>query len=115
MRTFINPDKNSWSEILKRPLFDVSELYKQVQVILNQIRNNGDKTLQEYTAKFDGIKLDSFLVSESEIATAGTLVSKELKEAIKLASHNIGKFHASQKTKIKKVETLPGVTCWQKF
>jgi histidinol dehydrogenase len=114
MRTFINPDKNSWSEILKRPLFDVSELYAKVQVILNEIRKKGDQALRDYTAKFDGILLDSFIVSEKEIAIAETSVSKELKEAIKLASENIKKFHASQKIEINKVETIPGVTCWQK-
>ncbi len=114
MRTYINPDRNSWSEILKRPLFDVSELYGMVQTILKDIRNNGDKALREYTAKFDGIKLDSLLVSEAEIENATTLVSNELKEAIKLASNNIRTFHASQEAEINKIETIPGVTCWQK-
>jgi len=114
MRTFNNPDRNSWSEILKRPLFDVSKLYKKVQFILAEIRNTGDKALLEYTAKFDRVKLDSILVSESEVATADSLVSEELKGAIKLASGNIKKFHISQKTEINKVETMPGVNCWQK-
>ncbi|WP_346860033.1 histidinol dehydrogenase [uncultured Draconibacterium sp.] len=114
MRTYINPDKNLWSDILKRPLFDVSELYGKVQTILNEIRKNGDDALREFTEKFDGIKLDSLEVSASEITEAENLVSAELKEAIALAAKNIEVFHASQKFQIKKIETTPGVNCWQK-
>lgn len=114
MRTFINPEKNTWSEMLKRPLFDVSELYENVQTILNEIRQTGDEALREFTKKFDGITLDSFLVSAGEIAEAEKLISYELKESISLASKNIEKFHSSQKSEINKIETTPGVTCWQK-
>uniref|UniRef100_UPI003216B0D5 histidinol dehydrogenase n=1 Tax=uncultured Draconibacterium sp. TaxID=1573823 RepID=UPI003216B0D5 len=114
MRTYINPDKKVWPEILKRPLFDVSELYGKVQAILNEIRKNGDEALREFTEKFDGIKLNTLVVSEEEITEAENIVSSELKEAIALAAKNIKTFHASQQSKIKKMETTPGVSCWQK-
>jgi histidinol dehydrogenase len=114
MRTYINPDKNLWPDILKRPLFDVSELYGKVQTILNEIRQNGDKALREFTEKFDGIELDSLEVSASEITEAENLVSSELKDAIALAAKNIEVFHASQKFQVTKIETTPGVNCWQK-
>lgn len=114
MRTYINPDKNLWSDILKRPLFDVSELYGKVQTILNEIRRNGDNALREFTEKFDGIKLNSLEVSATEITEAENLVSSELKDAIALAAKNIEVFHASQKFQINKIETTPGVNCWQK-
>jgi histidinol dehydrogenase len=114
MRTYINPDKNLWPDILKRPLFDVSELYGKVQTILNEIRQNGDKALREFTEKFDGIELDSLEVSASEITEAENLVSSELKDAIALAAKNIEVFHASQKFQVNKIETTPGVNCWQK-
>ena len=42
------------------------------------------------------------------------MVSKNLKEAIQLAHHNIKTFHESQRFHTKKIETQPGVTCWQK-
>jgi len=114
MKTYVNPDKNSWAEILKRPLFDVSELYGKVQNILNEIRENGDKTLRFYTEKFDGVALESMVVSQAEMEEAESLVNNDLKEAILLAAKNIETFHAAQKTAIKKVETTPGVVCWQK-
>ena len=45
---------------------------------------------------------------------AEALVSPALREAIVLAHENILKFHASQKFERQKVETRPGVVCWQK-
>lgn len=114
MKTYINPQKNTWSELLKRPLFDVSELYGKVQSILNEIKSDGDAALRKFTKQFDGYQLDSILVSEAEINEAEKLVDSELKAAISLASKNIKLFHASQKTNITKIETTPGVSCWQK-
>ncbi len=114
MKTFINPSKNTWHEILKRPLFDVSELYGKVQSILNEIKNTSDVALRKYTLQFDGFRLDSILVSENEILEAEKQIDDELKEAIALASKNIEIFHSSQKTGISKIETTPGVICWQK-
>lgn len=114
MKTYVNPDKKSWAELLKRPLFDVSELYEKVQNILNEIRKNGDETLRFYTEKFDGVALKSMVVNKAEMQEAESLVNNDLKEAIQLAAKNIETFHSAQKTGINKVETTPGVTCWQK-
>lgn len=114
MKTFINPERKIWSDILKRPLIDVSELYGKVQSILTEIKNTGDIALYKFTLQFDGVKPDSLQVSQKELEEAENQVSRDLKEAINLASENIGKFHSAQKTGINKIETTPGVTCWQK-
>ena len=114
MKTFINPDKKEWSEILRRPLFDVSELYPTVMSVLDDIKKRGDAALREYTLKFDGVDIQDFAVSEKEINEAETLVAANLKEAIHLAARNIEKFHSTQKPELKKLETMPGVVCWQK-
>ncbi|NQU55480.1 MAG: histidinol dehydrogenase [Bacteroidetes bacterium] len=114
MKTYINPQQDTWTKILKRPLFDVSELYDKVQSILNEIRIDGDSALRKYTLQFDGYQLDSIRVSEEEISEAEKLVDSDLKDAIALASKNIEIFHSAQKPKINKIETTPGVTCWQK-
>ena len=45
---------------------------------------------------------------------AERLVSADLKEALILAHANIERFHAAQEFQSIKVETAPGVTCWQK-
>ena len=114
MKTFINPEQQKWTEILKRPVFDVSDLNEKVGSILAEIKRDGDQALKKYTLKFDGVEVDDFEITEEEINAAEKRIDNELKEAISLASKNIEKFHASQKSEIKKVETSPGVVCWQK-
>lgn len=114
MKTFINPKKIDWPEILKRPVFDVSELFGKVQPVLDEIRQTGDTALRKYTLQFDGVDLQNFKVSEAEFAEAEKLVDAELKDAIALAAENILKFHSTQLSTLKKTETMPGVTCWQK-
>lgn len=114
MKTYIEPAKETWPDLLKRPLFNVSELYSKVQEIINGIRKNGDSSLRDYTLKFDGVSIDAFAVTDTEISEAEKLVSDDLKAAIELARKNIETFHAAQKPETRKTETTPGVVCWQK-
>ena len=114
MKTFINPPRDTLTEILKRPVFEVSDLFGKVQAILNEIKLNGDEALQKFTLQFDGVKLDSFLISEEELIESEQQIDEKLKAAINLASKNIQAFHSAQITQTKKIETTPGVICWQK-
>lgn len=114
MKIHINPKKEKWAELLKRPLFEVSDLFGKVQSILDEVKTTGDAALKKYTLQFDGVGLEELRVSEQEMEEAENIVSQELKDAIRLASENISKFHSAQKTELKKTVTTPGVTCWQK-
>ena len=53
-------------------------------------------------------------VTGKTMAEAEKDVPIELKAAIMLAQKNIHAFHAAQRFEGKKVQTVPGVTCWQK-
>ena len=108
------PKEEIWKEILQRPALNVSGLYDNVQAILDRVREEGDKALFEYEKMFDKIELQTLAVSEKELAEAAQSVSEELKSAIQTAAKNIEKFHSAQKQEFKKIETTPGVTCWQK-
>ncbi len=108
------PSKSEWDKIVERPHLDVSQLNSTVASVLADIRTRGDEAVKDYEQKFDHIALNSLAVTESELDEAEQLVSNELKEAIRLAHHNIYTFHASQRFKGEKVETQPGVCCWQK-
>lgn len=108
------PKEEIWKEILQRPALNVSGLYDNVQAILDRVREDGDKALFEYEKMFDKIELQTLAVSEKELAEAAQSVSEELKTAIQTAAKNIEKFHSAQKQEFKKIETTPGVTCWQK-
>jgi len=53
-------------------------------------------------------------VSEAEMAYSETLVSDELKEAVRTAYTNIWEFHKAQQFDPVEIETVPGVKCMQK-
>ncbi len=108
------PERSDWQRLLERPYIDVSKLNGTVADILDDVRKNGDDAVRRYEAKFDGVSLASLAVTEEELDSAVNEVSGELKSAIELAHSNIEKFHMSQRMTVHKVETAPGVCCWQK-
>ena len=114
MKTIEYPKREEWKDIVERPHLDVSQLNNTVSQVLSDIRQNGDKAVMEYERKFDHVELESLAVTEAEIDEAFNNIDSDLLEAIRLAHSNISKFHESQRFEGSKIETCPGVTCWQK-
>ena len=114
MQVINYPKKEDWKEILSRPLIDMDELEDVVNQIFKEIKSDGDKALLKYTWFYDRIRIDSLEVSEAEIRDSENLVDDELKAALSTAAKNIEKFHSSQVTESKEIETTPGVVCWRK-
>jgi histidinol dehydrogenase len=108
------PSQEQIKQIIERPHLDVSQLNATVASVLADVKENGDKAVIAYEEKFDHVKLASLAVTEAEIDEAEALVSQDLKDALILAHENIAKFHESQKFESTKVQTAPGVVCWQK-
>ena len=108
------PNREDYAKICERPQMDTSQLNAIVEGVLKDVRENGDKAVKAYEEKFDKVKLESLAVTEAEMQEAEQLVDKQLMDALVLAHKNIAKFHESQKFEGEKVETAPGVTCWQK-
>ncbi len=108
------PDKSQWQEILKRPVMNTENLFDTVRSVIDRVKEEGDPAVLDYEEKFDKVVLASLAVSEEEQQEAENLVSEDLKAAIRLAKQNIETFHAAQRFEGKKVQTQPGVTCWQK-
>ena len=114
MNIYRYPDINEWLSLCERPHLDASALRATVTGVLNDIRQNGDEAVMRYEEKFDHVRLSSLAVTPTEIEEALQLVSDDLKSALTLAYHNIRKFHEAQGFHGEKIETSPGVTCWQK-
>lgn len=114
MKLIKYPDREQWEEILKRPALNTESLFDTVRGIIDRVRTEGDGAVREYEATFDKAVLTSLPVTKDEIKQAEALLSGELKEAICLAKKNIETFHEAQRFEGRKVETAPGVTCWQK-
>jgi histidinol dehydrogenase len=113
MNTIINPPKTDWLKILQRPTQTVEAIEETVNAIFADVRLNRSDAVKRYTSIFDGVELDNLYVSDEEIIEAESLVSNDLKAAIKLSKENIFKFHAAQKTEKVLIETTKGVECWQ--
>lgn len=114
MQTFIYPEKDKWPQLLARPNNDQQVLIERVRPIVNGVRIGGDEALKSFTKQFDKIEISSFLVTQEEIDQACLSINNELKAAINRAMINIRTFHQSQQHIVHKIETEPGVTCWQK-
>lgn len=114
MKTYINPNKNEWSELVKRPLINEERLSKAVTTIVNDVKQNGDQALVKYSRMFDNVQLQNIETEPKEIEKAIEEIPEELKKAINLAYNNISKFHNSQQISDQVVETSPGVKCWRK-
>ncbi len=108
------PGKSEWSGLLARPQIEQVSLREQVQIILDDVKRNGDEALSRYTKILDGFETTSFAVSKEEFAKAEKQVSEKLKDAIKTAAENIEKFHSSQMPANLTIETTPGIECRQK-
>ena len=114
MKLIKYPDRSQWNEILKRPVLETESLFDTVRNIINRVRAGGDRVVMEYEAVFDKAELTSLAVTSAEIEEAEKEIPIELKAAIYLAKRNIETFHSAQRFEGKKVDTMEGVTCWQK-
>lgn len=114
MKRIDYPSRNEWPQLLQRPSFDPSGLNELVGDVLRNVQSRGDDAVREYGLKFDRVSLESLSVSDFEIADSENFISDELKQAINLSCSNITAFHSAQEGPLPMVETMPGVTCWQK-
>ena len=114
MKIIKYPKQAQWAEICERPHLDITQLQATVSGVLGDVRARGDKAVLDYEERFDHVRLQTLAVSEEEIGEAELLVSADLKAAITLAYENIYAFHKAQQFEGRKIETRPGVVCWQK-
>lgn len=91
--------KDILTTLLKRSPSQYPEYEKTVSEILNNVRNNGDKAVFEYTEKFDGYKYDenTIRVTEKEINEAYNNYDNELIAIMEKAFNNIKEYHEKQK------------------
>lgn len=88
--------KEFLNELFDRTSTDYKEIYKVVEEIIENVKNNGDDAVIEYTEKFDGVKLDSIEVTRKEIDEAMARVDSDLLETIKKSYNNIKDYHKRQ-------------------
>lgn len=114
MKLIKYPLPDTWKQILQRPAIDNTALLQKVKAVMNEVKQQGDVAVKQFTQQFDGVVLDNVVVSAKEISELEALLSDELKQAIRQAAANVTLFHEKQVAAVEVVETMPGVKCWRK-
>ncbi len=115
MKIIKSPALSDLPTILKRDSDATEDLEKQVRIILNNVRENKDQALIDYTKEFDKADLKELRVSEDEINEALNSVEPEIYEIFKEAAQNIRNFHVKQKEKTWIEDFGPGIQLGQKI
>ena len=85
------------SKIEERSRNTNNDVTAVVTEIINNVRENGNKAVREYTIKFDGKAPENFEVSKDEIMSAVAECEPEFIVTLKKAADNIRDFHSRQK------------------
>jgi histidinol dehydrogenase len=103
------------NQLLNRGKSDLSAISASVKAIVDDVKQNGDKALIEYTKKFDNVTLtpETIQVTPNEIKAAYKKLSTKQVEALKKAASNIAAFHKQQLKTQWKMQIADGVTAGQ--
>ncbi|MCZ2482322.1 histidinol dehydrogenase [Aquirufa nivalisilvae] len=108
------PSVDTFVQICQRPSLDAQSLDQIIEGIFTQVETQQDQALRDLTLKFEKRVIQDILYSQQEISELADQVPASLKKAIQQAYANIHTFHESQQFVSQKIETSPGVVCWQK-
>lgn len=115
MLTIYNePQKQTWTGLVERPAIETQELEELVQQVFDEVQRKGDEALTKYTDLFDGVKTANFCLNLPEMDSLESQLEPSFVEAIRTAAMNIEAFHSAQKRDEVRVETMPGIECWQR-
>jgi histidinol dehydrogenase len=103
------------SQVLDRGKSDVSSVESSVRTIVNDVREQGDKAILQYTEKFDKVRLTAakLRVDKKEIKEAYKKLEKSQITALRKAADNIASFHKKQLRAKWTMEIAEGVTLGQ--
>ena len=90
--------KNLLEKLLKRSPTNYDSYEKDVKAIINNVKDNGDKSLFDYTLQFDkaNINADNIVVTTEELEEAYKEVDPKLIEVIRKSLAKIKAFHEKQ-------------------
>lgn len=99
-------EANKMKKILQRNYEGNKEIEEKVREIIESVKEKGDTALQEFTERFDGVKLKSeeLRVKEEEIEGAFERADKKLINALEKAKENIEFFAEKQKPREWEIE-----------
>jgi len=110
--TWANLEEEQRRTLLQRPVASQkSSVRISALEIIAAVRSGGDEALIDLTQKFDGVSVNTFRVSDSEIEAASKELTADQVAAVDLAIENVRTFHEQQLPSPISIETMPGVRC----
>ncbi|MBP0725724.1 histidinol dehydrogenase [Bacillus sp. RG28] len=105
MKIYQSTDQsNQLNKIISRSNLPTEQVEKVVKEIIQDVKENGDLAVSNYTKKFDGTELMNFEVSEEEFEQAFQETNQNVIDALLVAKENIERFHIKQKLTGYKIE-----------
>lgn len=102
MITVVKADGTAERALIKQLKARSGEVDRKVTAavteIIENVKNNGDAAVREYTEKFDGKMPESVEISKAEMEAAFEKCDKSFVSALRRAAENIADFHKRQKT-----------------
>ncbi len=108
-------DDLSPEDILNRDIRAEEQVDAAVDAVIADVRARGDEALRDYTARFDGVTVESLLVTAEEIEAAMAALEPEFLETLEMAAENIRRFHARQVHKDFVLTDRPGILMGQRY
>ncbi len=112
---YFNPSEDELLDILSRELSDDIDVRKNVQSIIDDVKNRGDEALYYYAKRFDKVELNDLFVSKEEFDLCDSYVDEKLKKAIIRAKCNIESFHKAQIPVGEEIEIENGINLKRKI
>jgi histidinol dehydrogenase len=107
-----NLDEVGRREALARPQCKVEEHFvRSARDATAHVRRDGDAALRALTERFDGMWLESPVVTAREFAEARRALTRDQIEALERAIANVHRFHEAQVLEPFTLETEAGVRC----
>lgn len=90
--------KNLMKDLLKRSPNNYGQYESTVNEIIENVKENGDKAVFDYTLRFDKFELtpENIVVTRDEIEEAYSQLSAEFVEVLRKSAENIRAFHSKQ-------------------
>lgn len=105
-------DAYARAALLQRPSAAIADtVFAAARNTMRQVREEGDAVLRALTERLDGVRLQSFEVTEGEFDEACRGLADPLKQALHDASLRIEAWHRAGMAHAFDLETAPGVRC----
>lgn len=102
-------------QLIARNLDSANEISESTKKIIDQIKAEKDQGLITLTEKYDRVTLDKLYLNREEIEELALNIGRQEQRALEIAFSNIHRFHSLQTKRERKIETMPGVTCWREL